>query len=160
MKSGGLPPIIDQRIRSAIELIATVPDYESVAADLEQRRRSGKIRYAPDLDDRGIAGLDGVITLGPEPFAPGATLLGLAETLVHEAYHLKQNPLLKTTSFWTGVFTGTPPMRRYEKPAYLAALRFLNAVARTHPERVEEANREANAVHATYHSAYGEELLL
>jgi hypothetical protein len=47
---------------------------------------------------------------------------------VHEANHLRQNPLLKTVSFWGGVVTRTPGMRRYEQPAYQAAVDFLEAV--------------------------------
>ena len=96
--------------------------------------------------------------MGPEPFAPGSTLLGLAETLVHERFHLTQNPLEKTVSFWTGVATKTDGMARYEKPAYQAAETFLERFRQTFPALAAESEAELVAVRDTFESSYGESL--
>jgi hypothetical protein len=63
---------------------------------------------------------------------------------------LHQNPLLKTASFWGGVLTRTPVMRRYEQPAYQSAVDFLEAVRRTHPHLADEAQAEQNAIRQVF----------
>lgn len=139
---------------AALALIGSTPGYQGVAADLSRLRDRGRIRFAPDLTDRAHAGLLGALTLGPEVFADNSAL-SLAETLVHEHYHLfRQRSLLKTVSFWAGVATRTPTMARYEQPAYAAALRFLRAIARARPDLADEAAREAAAVEATFAANY------
>jgi hypothetical protein len=141
----------------ALALIARVPGYAPVAEQLQRLRDRGAIRILPGLADRAHAGLLGSITLGPEPFQDG--VLSLAETLVHEAFHLRQNPLEKTASFWLGVVTGAPVMRRYERPAYRAAADFLRAVAAHLPELADEAARERFAVEQVFRTEYGAELV-
>lgn len=139
----------EARIAEAIALIASVPGYAPVAERLQRRA----IRFVPDLLDRGEARLDGVILIGPEALFAGP--IGLAETLVHEEFHTRQSPLLKTHSFWSGVFTRTPVMARYERPAYEAAARFLEALALARPEHAEEARAEAELVRSSYTTFYG-----
>lgn len=144
------------RFQAAVALIAQTPGYASVAHDLQIRFHSGRVRFVPGLADRGQATLSGVLLIGPEA-ADGSTL-GFAETLVHEQYHLHQFPLLKTVSFWAGITTRTPTMRRYEKPAYRAAYHFLLAVAQTLPDLQSEARQEMAAVASVFASEYGEPL--
>jgi hypothetical protein len=146
-------PSYQERIAQAIQLIARTPGHDDVAADLTRRFEAGRIRFKPSMIDRGEATLSGNILLGPE--AIEGSMLGLAETLVHEHYHLHQPPILKSVSLWMGVFTRTPLMRRYERPAYEAALRFLVTVARTYPELAEEAEQEADAIGINFSSEYG-----
>ncbi len=153
-----LPASIAPRIGTAIALIGSVPGYEAQAATLGKMLEAGRIRFVPTLEDRAQASLTGVITLGGEPFASGATTLGLAETLVHELFHRMQNPLLKSSSFWAGVFTRSDVMLRYERPAYRAAERFIAAYLGAFPEANEEAASERHAVRATFESSYGEPL--
>lgn len=136
-------------IAEAIALIARVPGYEAIARNLTRCT----VRYVPELGDRGQATLTGVILIGPEALFGG--MVGLAETLVHEEFHTRQNHLLKTHSFWSGVFTRTPVMARYERPAYQAALDFLAALAATCSEHASEALAEADAVRASYTAFYG-----
>lgn len=146
------------RVAYAIALIAHVPGYESVAADLEGRRAAGRIRFDPAMGDRGEAKLTGAIVLGSE--AMYASALGLAETLVHEYWHVRrQFPLEKTVSFWSGVFTGTNVMRRYERPAYAAAAAFLRAAAEALPEWADDARAEEGEVRLAYAAVYGENLV-
>lgn len=152
-----LSPAHRFQIAAAIDLIARTPDYEAAAAELAQRLESGRIAFLPSLIDRGQATLSGVILVGPEAMA--ASALSLAETLIHEQYHLHQFPLLKTVSFWSGIATRTPVMRRYERPAYETALRFLDAAARAHPALAGEAHEEMAAVAAAFAAEYGGELL-
>ena len=140
-------------VREAIDLIGRVAGYEGVALRLTALRDRGKIRFAADMEDRGRASLTGIITLGTEAFA--GSLLGLAETLAHEEFHCQQNPFLKTASFWAGVATRTPTMRRYERPAYLAALRFLESAESSLPKWAEEAKRERREVRAAFARHYG-----
>jgi hypothetical protein len=142
------------QVRAAILLIGRTPGYADTAQELAGLLARGKIRFVPTLEDRGQATLTGAILIGPEPFQGSA--LGMAETLVHEVYHLHQFPLLKTASFWTGIVTGTPTMRRYERPAYEAALRFLVAVEMALPEWAVEARSEREAVAATFANVYGD----
>ena len=164
-----LPDDVAARIGEAISLIRSVLGYEAESQILAQLLSDGKIRYETALEDRAHAGLLGTITLGPEPFAPGNTVLGLAETLIHERFHLTQNPLAKTASFWTGIATNTVSflrkettksdvMARYEKPAYQAAEAFLEKFRQTFPELAEQSDTELFAVRSTFESAYGETL--
>lgn len=144
------------RVEAALDLIAATPGYGEIAVDLRRLLERGKIRFAPALEDRAHAGLTGTITLGPE--ALEASALGLAETLVHEHFHLRrQSQLAKTVSFWRGVLTRTPVMRAYERPAYAAALHFLRAVEAAFPEQAAEARQEQAAVAATFTAVYGPE---
>jgi hypothetical protein len=141
---------------AALSLVARTPGYDTVSADLQALYADGKIRYHDAMEDRGHAGLLGGITLGAEPFG---SVLGLAETLVHEHFHLRrQFPLQKTVSFWGGVFTGTNPMRRYEAPAYQAGIDFLMAVARAEPPLRDEAAAEIEAIRLTFEREYGQPL--
>ena len=142
-----------RRVRDAIALIASVDGYADVARDLAALDDAGRIRYVPRLADRAHAGLTRRVALGPEAIDGGP--VGLAETLVHEHWHLfRQHPLHKTASFWAGVATGTPVMARYERPAYRAALAFLDALARRHPETAATAHAEARAVALSFAAEY------
>ena len=136
-------------IAEAIALIGRVPGYERVAQNLVRRT----IRYIPTLEDRGQATLTGVILIGPEALL--GSLVGLAETLVHEEFHTRQSHLLKTHSFWSGVFTRTPVMARYERPAYQAALDFLAALGGAFPEYAAEARAEYDMVQVSFEASYG-----
>jgi len=142
----------EKRIREAIDLVARTPGYGAEARELADLLRRGRIRYAPALADRALVTLTGVIKLGAE--ALDGPLVGLAETLVHERFHLHQNPFLKTTSFWTGVATRTPVMRRYEEPAYLAGLCFLRAIEAAFPALADVARAEQDDVAATFAAVY------
>lgn len=144
------------KVEAAIGLIAAVPGYEGEAESLSGLLAAGRIRFVPALADRAQATLTGVILLGPE--ALSSNLLSLAETLVHEQHHRRQFPLLKTASFWAGVVTGTHVMRRYERPAYEAALRFLEAAERALPGWAAEARAERRAVAASFQTHYGDVL--
>ena len=139
-------------IEEALQIIRTTPGYEETAKRLAKLAGNGRIRESPAIEDRAQAGLLGSITLGPE--AVESTPLSLAQTLVHEHYHLRQNPFLKTVSFWSGVFTRTPVMRRYEQPAYQAAVDFLEAVKSAHPDLAEEAGQEQRAVRHVFERDY------
>jgi hypothetical protein len=146
----GLPAAFHEALR----LIRTTPGYAEVGVDLAQLASEQRIRVNPTLDDRAHAGLLGTITLGPEAAESGA--LSLAQTLVHEYFHLRrQNPFLKTASFWTGVATRTPVMMRYEKPAYQAAHDFLEAAKKAHPQLAEEAEAEQSAIRQVFASGFG-----
>ncbi len=153
-----VPQNVEAAIREAIALIRATPGYADQADTLSHLLEAGKIRYVGTLEDRAHAGLLGTITLGPEPFAAGATVLGLAETLVHELFHLGQNPLEKTASYWTGVFTRTDSMVRYERPAYTAALEFLQTYKNRNPADAPSVDEEIVAVQSTFLSAYGDVL--
>jgi hypothetical protein len=140
-------------IRAAIDLIAATPGYQEVASDLQERLDQGRLRFAPDLDDRAQAGLTCVLTLGPE--ALGSSPLSLAGTLVHEHFHLcRQSPLGKTVSFWKGLLASEPVMREYEQPAYEAQEAFLVAVACAFPDRAHEALEERSMVAACFDGNY------
>ncbi|MBV9852163.1 MAG: hypothetical protein JO250_21055 [Armatimonadetes bacterium] len=143
----------DAIIAEAIALIAAVPGYAATANDL----RCARIRVNPCLSDRAQTSLRGVITLGPEPFAGTLEVagVGVAGTLVHEHWHTRQNPFLKTWSFWAGVFTRTHPMRRYERPAYERQAAFLCALTDARPELRPLALRERDAALASFAALYG-----
>lgn len=142
-----------QAVDNALDLIAATPGYEHAA----RRLRRARIRLDPGLSDRAQTSLGGQITLGPEPFAGtgDAARVSLAGTLIHEHFHLRQNPLEKTASFWLGIATRRHPMRRYEAPAYAAHLEFLRQLACAHPALEDEAHREINQVRAAFACHYG-----
>lgn len=142
-------------MEDALRLIRSTRGYESVAIDLAQLWAGGKIRFNPELPDRANTELWGTITIGPE--AASARPLSLAQTLVHEHHHLRhQHPLQKTASFWSGVASRTNPMRAYEKPAYQAALDFLDAVEQQHPNLALEARMEMVQAADAFESGYNE----
>ncbi len=140
-------------LSEALELIRATPGYLETGVALAQLASENRIRIDGNLPDRACTNVWGIITLGPEAIESSA--LSLAQTLVHERYHLRQNPFLKTASFWTGVLTRTPVMRRYEQPAYQAALDFLEVVKRTQPHLTVEANSEQNAIRVVFANDYG-----
>jgi len=143
-----------RQIAEAIAIISEVPGYEAVAAHLGNWQSRGRIKVNPRLPDRARAGLWGCITLGPETLA--SPPLSVAQTLVHEHFHLtRQHPLLKSVSFWMGVFTRSHPMLRYERPAYLAAWRFLEAAARAQPALGPLARAERAAIQQVFQSGFG-----
>jgi hypothetical protein len=144
----------DRRLRAAISLVSATPGYDTVGKDLSNLYDRGKLEFVPTLEDRGQATLGGRLLIGPEAVYDG--LVSLAETLVHEHWHLRhQLPLEKTASFWAGFVTGKHVMRRYEMPAYKAALQFLAAVEATFPHFAEEARAEQNSIHASFAQFYG-----
>lgn len=140
-------------LHQAIGLIRLTPGYTEAGVHLAQLASEGRIKVNLDLEDRAQASLLGTITLGPE--AIEASMVSLAQTLVHEHFHLRQNPLLKTVSFWSGVVTRTPVMRRYEQPAYQAAIDFLEAVRQTHPHLALEAQAEQAAIRQVFALDFG-----
>lgn len=145
-------------IEAALRLIRATPGYIEVAVDLAQMASENLIRLDPTLEDRAHAGLLGTLTLGPQ--AAEGSPLSLAQTLVHEHFHLYgQSPWLKTLSFWIGVGTGTHVMRRYERPAYLAAHEFLEVVKRAHPNMNAEAQAEQRAIRQVFEASFGGALL-
>jgi hypothetical protein len=146
-------PDLSTALPEALRLICSILGYSKIGVHLAQLALEGRIRVNLNLSDRAQAGLLGTITLGPE--AAEASPVSLAQTLVHEAYHLRQNPLLKTVSFWSGVVTHTPVMRRYEQPAYQAAVDFLEAVKHKHPHLANQAQDEQNAVRQVFATDFG-----
>lgn len=150
--------LLSQRahVEIALQLLRAIPNYARIADELTSLAQSGRLRFDENLEERAYAvSLLGYqrVTLGPEVFDGSA--LSLAQTLVHERYHLRQNPLLKTVSFWCGIFTRTPVMRRYERPAYRAALQFLEAVAISQPGLRAQAEHESHAVRLVFESSFG-----
>jgi hypothetical protein len=143
--------------QSALQLIATTPGYEMTARELNQLAQKRRIFLDESLADRAQTSLLKTIVLGPEAVA--SSPLSLAQTLVHEQFHLHQNPLLKTVSFWSGVATRTPVMARFERPAYRAAWAFLEAAARTHPGLSSEARAEQNAIRLVFENDFKQNLL-
>jgi len=141
------------RILAAIALVRRTPGYGIVGAGLQAHLGRGRIHFDPALPDRAQAGLTGRIVLGPE--AMGSPTLSLAQTLVHEWHHAHQFPLEKTVSFWLGVALGRPVMRRFERPAYRAALRFLQDVAQAFPDSADAAQAEQQAIAAVFAAEYG-----
>ncbi len=146
----------EQSVSEAIALILRTPGYEEAARDLSDTVARGKMRFAADIEDRAHAGLTGVYHIGDE--ALNGSCLGLAETLIHERHHTHQNPLAKTASFWKGAFTGANIMRDYERPAYEAAIEFLQAVERWLPDLADEARQEQSAIRQVFLTEYGEAL--
>ena len=143
----------DGVIQEAVALIASVPGYQHVAADLSRRR----IFFTPALVDRGQASLLGTIRIGPETLAGAGDerLVSVAGTLVHEHWHTRQSPFLKTFSFWNGVLTRRHPMRRYEWPAYAHQMAFFSALAVSHPGLASHARCEQAAALASFQACYG-----
>lgn len=145
------------QVVAAVRLIDGTPGYQEIALDLRRLLTRGDIRFSGDIADRAHAGVTGKIYLGPE--ALEGDILGLAETLIHEHYHARrQNPFEKTASFWLGVVTRAPIMRRYERPAYCEAVAFLTAVAAAFPDLADAARSERDAVAATFAASYGASL--
>jgi hypothetical protein len=140
-------------LQEALRIIQTTPSYAEVAIELAQMNSANRIGLDPTLEDRTQASLLGSITLGLE--AIESSPLSLAQTLVHEHFHLRQNPLLKTPSFWSGLLTGSHVMKRYEQPAYQAAFDFLEAVKRGEPALAPEAVAEQRAIQQVFSTEYG-----
>lgn len=134
-------------------MIRSTPGYAKMGVELAQMASENRIRFDPNLEDRAQAGLLGTITLGPE--AVESSPLSLAQTLVHEHFHLRQNPLLKTVSFWSGVASRTPVMRRYEQPAYQAAISFLEAIKKARPDLASESDAEQSAIRQVFTIGFG-----
>jgi hypothetical protein len=129
-----------------------------VGVELAQMASENQIRVNPDMEDRAQAGLLGIMTLGPE--ATEGSPLSLAQTLVHEHFHMRrQNPLLKSLSFWSGVVSRTNVMKRYEQPAYQAAYDFLEAVKQAHPSMAKEIEAEQSAISQVFAIEYGGPLM-
>ena len=149
-------PLNSPAFQEAIRLIQSTPGYAQTGVALTQMASKGRIRLDPDLEDRAQAGLLGTITLGPE--AVESSALSLAQTLIHEYFHLRQNPLLKTVSFWSGVASRTPVMKRYEQPAYQAAMDFLETVKHQHPHLANEAKNEQSAIRQVFQIGFGGDL--
>lgn len=148
------PSLQQALLQEALQIVRATPGYAAVSVELAQLAEEGKIDSDPNLEDRAEARLFGTLLLGPE--AMHASPLSLAQTLVHEHFHLRrQNPFLKTLSFWRGVVTGTPVMRRYEQPAYQAAHDFLEAVKRSRPDLAGEVEFEQRAIRQVFASAFG-----
>lgn len=140
--------------QEALRIIRATPGYAPIGVELAQMAADDRIRLDPTLEDRAQAGLLGTLTLGPE--AMEGSPLSLAQTLIHEHFHLhRQSPWLKTWSFWSGVAQGTPVMKRYEQPAYRAAHDFLEAVKRARPDLADEAGAEQRAISQVFATAFG-----
>ncbi len=141
-------------IVEAIQLVQKTSGFSAAAEDLRRRR----IRFDQSFSDRGTITWRGEIVLGPEPFVGSGdeSRVSVAGTLMHEACHLHQNPLLKTVSFWSGVFTRTNTMRRYEWPAYRQQAEFLAALAQVHPELRGIALHERDVALASFQAIYGD----
>lgn len=150
-------PAINLALEQAIEVVAATPGYASQALALRRLMTRERIRFHAGLGDRAQAGLTKIITLGPE--AMESHPVSLAQTLVHELFHLHQNPFLKTVSFWSGVATRTPVMRRYEQPAYRAAYDFLEAVKNAQPHLAAIAQSEQDAIQQVFACDYGGRLI-
>jgi len=142
--------------QDAIRLIQSTPGYAQTGVALAKMASENRIRVDESLEDRAQAGLLGTITLGPEAIESSA--VSLAQTLVHEHFHLHQNPLQKTVSFWSGVLSQSPVMKRYEQPAYQAAMDFLEAVKRKHPHLANEAENEQAAIRQVFELGFGGDL--
>jgi hypothetical protein len=140
----------------ALALIASVPGYEGVARSLRDKQTGGKLRLEA-IEDRGSASVLGVIRIGPEVLADGP--VALAATLVHEHFHTTQFPLVKTVSFWVGAFTGTHVWQRLERPAYQAAVEFLETLALARPDLAAECGREIEATRASFQAFYNAALM-
>lgn len=150
-----LPPDAEAVLLAALVLVGQTPGYESTAADLNRRWKSGKLRIEP-ITDRGNASFSGVIRIGPETLADG--LVATAATLVHEQFHTTQFPLAKTASFWSGIVTGTPVWQRLERPAYRAAVAFLETLAQSRPDLASDCQREIVATRVSFQSFYEDTL--
>jgi hypothetical protein len=142
-----LPDEIAAICTEAIDRIDRTPLFNETAA----RLRLFPIRYIKDLDDRAQLSLNAIF-IGPKAVEGGPT--SLAGTLVHEDWHRRQNPFLKTVSFWRGVFTRTHPMRLFEWPAYRRQIAFLRAAARAQID--PGATGEAEQVLESFRRHYGE----
>ncbi|MGC4047448.1 MAG: hypothetical protein QM758_26940 [Armatimonas sp.] len=146
-----MPPDAVKLLLAAIALVTETPGYGSMGADLRQRWESGKLRLEP-IDDRGTTSFNGIIRIGPETLADGP--VATAATLVHEHFHTTQFPLSKTVSFWSGVITQTPVWQRLERPAYRAAVAYLEALAQSHPNLAAICHQEINATRSSFETFY------
>ena len=144
-------------LQAALRLVGSTPGYVEVGMALAQLSSDNRLRFDPNLEDRAQTALTGVMTIGPE--AAESSPLSLAQTLVHEHFHLGQNPLLKTVSFWSGVATKTNVMKRYEEPAYRAAYDFLEAVKQAHPNLAVEAEDEQAAIRQVFAEGFDGDLV-
>jgi hypothetical protein len=145
-------------LQEALRIIRVTPGYAKVAIELAQWASDNRILIDPNIEDRAHAGLLGTLTLGLE--AVQGSPLSLAQTLVHEHFHLRlQNPFLKTVSFWSGVARGAHVMRRYEQPAYQAAHDFLQVVKEASPGLAIEAEAEQRAIRQVFAAEFGAELV-
>jgi len=144
-------------LSEALRLIRTTRGYAEIGVELAQMASENRIRFDAGLQDRAQAGLLGTIMLGPE--AAQSSALSLAQTLVHEHFHLRrQHPLQKTVSFWGGVLSRTPVMRRFEQPAYQAAIDFLRAAAASHPHLAGESQTEEAEIRGVFENSFGASL--
>jgi hypothetical protein len=145
-------PDFKTKITDALDLIDSVPGYGRTA----MRLRRLSIEYLPSLPDRAHITLRSKIIVGPAALVDGGKPpVGLAGTLVHEEFHSRQHPLLKTASFWTGVFTRTPVMSRFEWPAYREQTAFLRALSASRPDLADDARREIDAIVEAVYRYYG-----
>ena len=136
----------ERLLRSALAVIESVSDY----SDVSERILFHKIFYSPQFTDRAEVTLWGGIRVGP---AACGSALGLAGTLVHEEYHLKQPLLWRTWSFWRGILRREHTMKWLEWPAYRQQISFLMAAAR---QGIPGAAVEAQDVLDSFRSHYGE----
>ena len=139
-------------IGAALSLIRATPNYAPVADALELLRKQGYLTFNATLPDRATTDWQGHIVVGPE--AAFASVVGLAETLVHEQFHRTQPVYAKTLSFWGGVFTQSSVWERLERPAYRAAYDFLSAVENYSPTHAEVARQEKRAVKQSFQANY------
>jgi len=145
-------PAFEKIISEAVDLVDSVPGYGKIAGRLRRLR----IDYLPSLPDRAHTTLRSKIIVGPRALLESdPTPFSLAGTLVHEEFHTRQNPFLKTASFWTGVATRSPVMARYEWPAYRAQTTFLRALAQSRPDLRDAIDREINAIVDAVYRYYG-----
>jgi hypothetical protein len=145
-----MPPNLNE----AIHIIRMTPGYAAVGADLSQIASQKRIRIDSSLDARAETRLSGAIVLGAEALASSPP--SLAQTLVHEHFHLRrQHPLQKTVSFLSGVFSKSHVMKRFEQPAYQAANDLLEAVKMAQPALLVEANAEQAAIRQVFATDFG-----
>jgi len=145
-------PEFEKLISEAVDLVDSVPGYRTIAGRLRRLR----IDYLPSLPDRAHTTMRSQIIVGPKALLESDKIpFSLAGTLVHEEFHTRQNPFLKTASFWTGVATRSNVMARYEWPAYRAQTSFLRALAHARPNLTEAIDREINAIVDSAHLYYG-----
>lgn len=152
-KQSRVPEPKAAQCRDAIALIRRTSGYTDVADDLDAWFASLDVIYDPNLPDRAQVSVLGTLILGPEPFEP--PLLGLAETLVHEHHHrFRQHHLQKTVSVWAGIATRTPVMARYERPAWRAALAFVQTVRQHQVCDPAECDAEEHAIRTSWEIHY------
>ena len=145
-------PEFEKLISEAVDLVDSVPGYRIIAGHLRRLR----VDYLPSLPDRAHTTMRSQIIVGPDALLESdKSLVSLAATLVHEEFHTRQNPFLKTASFWTGVVTRSHVMARYEWPAYRAQTSFLRALAHVRPDLSAAIEQEITAIIESAHRYYG-----